>query len=336
MKASKKKAKSSLPRARRRRLGEFERIACIEQLFSGLTNPFVQIGIGDDAAVIRVPGKRLVWTVDSSVEDVHFKCAWLTETDIGWRSFHAALSDIAAMGATPIGALSALELPKEFDDKRLLRLVGGQAEAARSLNCPIIGGNLASSGKLAVTTTALGSASEKPLVRTGARRGDEVWLIGEIGMAAAGLACLRHPSRVRGLSAIDRCVAAWRRPVALVARGLALVSRASSAIDISDGLVGDVRHIAEASAVAVELDLDVIQELASTELRAVADRFGRSVLEWALYGGEDYALVATGPASKRPRWARRIGRVTGGNDVWGVSRGRERYRLKRGFDHFDS
>lgn len=324
---------SSSQSPRSRKLGEFERIARIQRLFGGANPRLVKVGIGDDAAVLRLGNRDLVWTVDCSVQDVHFRFGWLTEADIGWRSFHAAASDLAAMGARPVGALSALELPKGFTERALLRLLGGQSDAADYLKCPIVGGNLAAAKALTVTTTLLGQ-TKRGILRSAARLGDELWLIGDVGMAAAGLGCLMDTARKRRGSAVERCVLAWRRPEALIERGLALVGRAHAAIDISDGLVGDAQHVADASHVAIELDAPALAGILTSELRVVAERLSRSPIELALYGGEDYALLATGPRAKRPDWARRIGCVVAGKGVWVNERGK-RYRAnRRGFDHF--
>jgi thiamine-monophosphate kinase len=318
--------------------GEFERIAWIQHLLElpvkdrrTLSN--IQVGIGDDAAVLRVNRGNLVWTVDSSIEDVHFKQGWLDARDIGWRSFQAATSDLAAMAATPLAALSALELPKSLTDRTLMQIVQGQNEAAECLRCPIVGGNMASAQKIAITTSVLGQASKPPL-RSNAKVGDELWLIGDVGLAAAGLACLMKNSPRRRGSAVDACIAAWRRPKALIEQGQTLRGRAHAAIDISDGLVGDAAHIAESSRVALHIDMDALSETLSPELCRVAERFNRSALSFALYGGEDYALFAAGPGTRRPPAARVIGRVLDGEGVWGFAQKRAPSRLMRGFDHF--
>ncbi len=315
-------------------LGEFERIARIRKLFATTGVKVVKVGIGDDAAVLRPSRSDLVWTIDSSVQDVHFRLGWLSEADIGWRSFHAAASDLAAMGARPVGALSALELPKRFSDGALLRLLQGQRDAAKTLGCPIIGGNLAAAKALAITTTLLGR-TKQALLRSQARVGDEVWLIGDVGLAAAGLACLADTARRRRGSAVECCVAAWRRPVALIARGRALLGRAHAVIDVSDGLVGDAQHIADSSQVGIELDTAALNELLKPELRDVAEKLSRPAIDFAMFGGEDYALLATGVSSRRPRWARRIGRVVPGKGIWSSKNGTSCRQLRRGFDHFE-
>lgn len=315
------------------RSGEFARIDTINNVFPTPTRGLIRIGIGDDAAVLSPGSGDWVWTVDSSVQDVHFRFGWLTETDIGWKSFQAAVSDLAAMGASPVGALSALELPKSFSDRALKRLLDGQQQASTQLKCPVIGGNLAAASTLAITTTVLGCAKQ-PLLRSGAEVGDELWLVGDVGLARAGILFLSSDNPSLGRSrAVQTCIEAWRRPVALIGRGLGLVGRARAAIDVSDGLVGDATHMANASRVAIEIDLDALTSTLSPSLVRAAEHLGQSALDIALQGGEDYALLAAGPHGKRPRWARAIGKIVAGVGVWGRAK-RGRRRLRSGFDHF--
>src|SRR5204862_6770710 len=134
------------------------------------------------------------------------------------RAFQAAASDLAAMGARPLAALSALELPKGFSKRELARLTTGQALAARECGAPVVGGNVARARRLAITTTLLGTA-RAPLRRDAARPGDELWLIGDVGLAALGLELLRKGSQRVGRGPGRACVEAWRRPRALLADG---------------------------------------------------------------------------------------------------------------------
>jgi thiamine-monophosphate kinase len=253
--------------------------------------------------------------------------------DIGWRSFNAAVSDVAAMGADAFAALSAIELPSKVSDRALYEIVEGQAEASKRLACPIAGGNLARSDGIAITTSVLGRVGA-PLLRQGAKPDDEVWLIGEVGLAAAGLICLLAGKRRPRGDAVDRCIEAFRRPVALLAKGKKLVGRAHSAIDISDGLAGDACHVAESSSVALVIDSSKLTRTLSTELIVTAGTLGRRAIDLALYGGEDYALLATGPRAKRPRFAKTIGRVQKGQGCWLTNLDGQRVALGRGFDHF--
>jgi thiamine-monophosphate kinase len=314
-----------------RRLGELDAVRLLRARLSKNRSPGVLLGIGDDAALLEAERGVLVWTVDACLEGTHFERKLLQLGDVAWKALHAAASDLAAMGARPLGALSALELPSRFSRRDLEDFARGQARASRALGCPVAGGNIARGERLGVTTTVLGVA-KKPLLRSGARPGDEVWLVGNVGLAAAGFALLRL-GRTGGNAAARRAIAAWRLPRALVREGLSLVGRARAAIDVSDGLGGDVRHLAESSGVCVVLEEKALRRVMPRELTVLEPFVQRSPLELALRGGEDYALVATGPAAKRPRGAKRIGRVEKGRGgVLERANGRT-VALPRGFEH---
>ena len=328
---------------RGRRVGEFEAIRLLSGLLECGRPQGIAVGIGDDAAVLMGRRSRLVWTVDACVQGVHFDLRWLTLEDVGWRSFQAAASDLAGMGAKPVGALSALVLPTWVGAREVAALGRGQMEASVDLGCPVVGGNITRGAELSITTTVLGEA-ESVLLRSGARTGDEVWLVGDVGLAVAGLELLRassgdrrtrRPRRARAdASAREVCLRAWRRPRALLRRGRALASRASAAIDVSDGLRGDAHQLASASGVRVVIEAPALAEALRPELANVAELLGSSALTLALQGGEDYSLLATGDRTRRPRWARRIGRVEQGHGavLEDPSAGRS-VSLRHGFDH---
>ena len=313
---------------------EFSRIAWLSKLFSaGLTSSGVSLGIGDDAAILRPSSSQWVWTVDACVQHVHFNLSWLSPEDLGWRSLQAAVSDIAAMGATPIAALSSLAMPQDTDEKLWRGVARGQARAAKSLKCPLIGGNLSRAGELSIHTTVLGKAV-KPILRRGARAGDDLWLVGAVGAAAAGVTVLRHVPENRRDAAMRSCVKAWRRPHALLKEGRQLRGRASAAIDVSDGIAGDALHIADTSEVALVLEADALLRVIGTRVKKVAQTLKCSPLSWALTGGEDYALLATGKSRAMPSFAQRIGYVERGRGVWLHSQEGRRVPLGVGFDHF--
>ncbi len=320
------------PPAASRRLDEAQAVALFRRKFAAPRARGVLMGIGDDAAVLAAPDAPLVVTVDASLEGTHFRREFASLTDIGFRAFQAAASDLAAMGARPLAAVSALTLPRDFSASELEELTRGQAEAARSTACPLVGGNVARSEQLTLTTTVLGTA-EHPLPRSGARPDDDCWLVGDVGLAAAGLALLQRPGRAKG-SAEERCVRAWRRPRALIARGLALAPLAHAAVDVSDGLAGDAAHLASSSRCRLVLEEDALRSALPAALVTVARRLGKDPVELALYGGEDYALVAAGPRAARPRWARRVGRFEKGRGAFLESDGERRVPLGGGFDHF--
>jgi thiamine-monophosphate kinase len=280
------------------------------------------IGIGDDAALIRVPrGETLLASDDATVENVHFRRDWLSPEEIGYRAATAALSDLAAMAARPLGMLLSLTVPESWMAD-LGRLADGIGEAANGYQSPILGGNLASALELTITTTVLG-ASFSPLTRSAARAGDFIYVTGQLGGASAALARLERnepPGDARSRFA---------RPAARLreARWLADAG-ARSAIDISDGLVADLRHIAAASNVGVEVEASAIPVFPSASLSD------------ALQGGEEYELALTSPvALDTEAFARRfdvqlteIGRVVAGSpnvEVVGA-----RVADAKGYDHF--
>lgn len=294
--------------------------------------PGIELGIGDDAALLQRIAGKLVLSVDTNLEHTHFELDWLRLDQLGARALHSAASDLAAMGARPVAVLSALVLPAGVRESELKKLARGQARAAKELGCVVVGGNLARGREWSLTTTVIGS-SETALSRRGASRGDAVWLVGDVGLAAAGLGLLQAGrGRARGRAA-SKCLRAWREPRALVTEGLALADKASAAIDISDGLVRDAGHLAQASRQRIVIEQAALQASLPPELVAVARELGVSPLELALRGGEDYALLATGKPRKRPRFARVIGRVEAGTGVFLESSSGLR-PLSGGFDHF--
>ncbi len=294
--------------------------------------PGVHLGIGDDAALLeRVPGK-LVLSVDTCLEHTHFERGWLTLEQLGAKALQSAASDLAAMGARAVAALSALVLPAGVTSRQLKALGRGQASAAKALGCVVVGGNIARGRDLSLTTTVIGTARH-PLGRRGARASDKLWLLGEVGLAAAGLELLIQ-GRGRARSQPARCcLGAWRTPRALVREGLGLVGRASAAIDISDGLAADAAHLARASGVRVVIEQRRLERVLCAELAVIASELGTSAVGLALGGGEDYALLATGPSKRKPRAARTIGRVEPGVGVVLEESGGGRVELKGGFDH---
>lgn len=275
---------------------ELERVARLAKQFGVARGPGIDVSIGDDAAVLRPAAAPLVWTIDAQVEGTHFRLDWLGWEDVGWRSFMAAASDLAAMGAAPLAALSALALADDVDDAALDALARGQADAASAVSAPIVGGNLARGRETSITTTLLGCA-DRPLLRSGARAGDGLYLAGAVGMAAAGLIALERGGADNVDPSLMACVEAWRRPRALIDRGLAMRGIASAALDISDGLSRDASHIAEASGVTLVLEEALLRARAAGALTSAASLLGLDVLDLVLRGsGEDYALLVTSPS----------------------------------------
>jgi thiamine-monophosphate kinase len=280
-------------------MDEFERIAGLRANFAPPAGSAEQagilLGIGDDAAVLTRPASNLVLSVDAAVDGVHFRPGFADWATLGARAFSAAMSDLAAMGAQPRAALSALIVPLEFGDAELAELGRGQAEAAARHHCPVVGGNLARGTELSITTTVIGEVRGVGLTRAGACAGDAIYVTGVLGAAALGLAWLEAPGEVHRPEDAETFVARWRYPNARVAEGLSLVAIASAAIDVSDGLLQDLGHLCSASGVGAALDANALPTLPG--FRELARTLGHDPMRLALAGGEDYELVYTLPAS---------------------------------------
>ncbi len=318
------------------RLRERQLVAQLGRQLGG-EHPGVVLGIGDDAAIVRV-GAEAVVSVDANVQGVHFDLRWLSLADVGYRALQAALSDLAAMGAQPRAALSAWVLPPGFAPEGVAELARGQRQAADESGCPIAGGNLSRGGELSLSTTVIGHCSVPALRRCGARPGNELWVVGDLGLSATGLAALRSwseraPERL-GSADVRACVSAWRRPRALLAEGARLAGAADAALDVSDGLVEDAAQLASASCVRVVICARRLRASLRPELLRAAKRLRRSALGMALRGGEDYALLAAGPARQRPSFARVIGWVERGRGVFLQRSARREALAGSGYDHF--
>lgn len=295
----------------------------------------VALGNGDDAAVLEplAEGERLVVSVDACVEGTHFLRAWLTLRDVGARATMAAASDLAAMAARPVAAVSSIVVPPALSDEELEELARGQADASRALGLPFVGGNLTRGAQLSLGTTVLG-ATRVVLTRSGARAGDLVCLAGEVGMAGAGRLVLERGLDPAALGVGPAAVEHFRRPRALLEEGLS-ASGATACIDVSDGLALDASRLGRASRVTLVLDESA---LVSPALAEVARALGEDPQHLALGGGEDYALLATFPPGAVPSTFTVIGRCADerpGQPLCCVdARGRERALPPSGFDHF--
>lgn len=240
-------------------------------------------GIGDDAAVLDVPaGQRLVVSTDATVEGVHFRREWLSALEIGARATTAALSDLAAMAATPVGLLVALGVPEDWQSE-LVELARGVGIAAEHAHCPIVGGNVTRAAELSLTITVLGS-TERPLRRSGARAGDVVWVTGWLGGPRAALGALES-----GHVADAEHMSRFASPRARIDEAHWLADAGATAgIDISDGLLADLAHLARASGLSAEVQLERVPCVRSV---APVD---------AAASGEEYELIVTMPAAMPP------------------------------------
>lgn len=262
----------------------------------------VQIGIGDDAAVLAPMARGTVLSVDVVVEGVHFERRWLGWEEIGGRGYVAALSDLAAMGAEPVAGLLSMVIPTNVDEEAVLSMIEGVAQAADYYGAPVVGGNLSVGRQLAIHSTVVGEAPARPMRRRGARVGDGVFVTGTVGAAALGwrlLAAGRDEATEETHAFLQR----WRRPRARFDVAEQIRRVASSCIDLSDGVLQDLGHLCEQSGVGADVEIGRLP--LERGHHTVATAAGEDPLELALSGGEDFELLFTAS----PREAQGLGKI---------------------------
>ena len=283
--------------------------------------------IGDDAALLSVPeGEQLVVSTDASFEDVHFRRGWMTPADVGYRAAAAALSDLAAMAARPLGVVIALGVSDEWRAD-LQALAEGIGSALADADTTVVGGNVSRARELSITVTVFGS-TRRPLRRAGGQPGDLLWVTGRLGAPAAAIRRLERGEPLDG-----ELRARFLRPRPRIAEALWLAEQGAHAvIDISDGLMADARHLAAASGVGVEIELERIPLWpGSTPADAAAS-------------GEEYELAVCAPATLDPAAFERlfalpitpVGHLTAGAPAVNSTLGGERVAPAGGHDHFSS
>jgi thiamine-monophosphate kinase len=305
-------------------VGEFGLIGALTARFE--QGQQVYIGPGDDAAVVRAPRGHVVVSTDVLVEHRHFRRDWADAVDVGRRAAAANLSDVNAMGGTATALTVGLAAPPDLPVQWALELADGIAEEAGKVGASLVGGDLARAREVVVAVTVLGACEVAPVLRSGARPGDVLAIAGRQGWAAAGLAVL-----ARGFRSPRALVEAYRRPEPPYDAGPAAAQAGATAmIDVSDGLLADVGHLAEASGVGVDVSRGAF-ELAEP-MRAVGSALGVDPMQFVLGGGDDHAIVATFPAgTSLPEGFHAIGSVSDGA---GVTVDGAEYDGPTGHDHF--
>lgn len=326
-------------------------VEALARVAGGVGARGVVVGIGDDAAAVRpATGQDLLLTTDVHVEGRHFRRAWFSGVELGWRLAAVNLSDIAAMGGAPSYAVLSLVLPDDVNIAYAKDIERGVARHLARHGAAIVGGNVsATDGSIVCDLTLAGSVARGRAWKRSCRPGrDAIVLIGTIGESRAGLEILRRAGSRRGRegSRFKRLVKAYKRPKPLlaVAKLLREESAVHGAIDVSDGFATDLGRVCRASAAGCEVDASAIP-IART-LRAYCRACGGDPLDFAINGGEDYALILAVDSRKAEMITSRVeqslglpARVTGR-----FTRRRGRYELvteghrkrlvPRGWDHF--
>ncbi len=244
--------------------------------------------LGDDCALVEHGGATLALSTDVSVEGVHFRREWLSAQEIGWRATSAALSDLAATGASAIGVLAALTVPPAEKPAMFAALMEGVGAAVAATGGKVLGGDLSRGDAVSLTITAIGSA-EHPVHRRGAQVGDRLWVTGQLGGARAALEAWKA-GRTPAPGARER----FAKPVPRLDAGQWLARHGATAmLDLSDGLAGDVAHLAAASKVAIVVDVGALPFHPDVPREAVA--VGETPGVFAALAGEDYELLVAMP-----------------------------------------
>jgi thiamine-monophosphate kinase len=306
-------------------VGEFGLIDALRPLFG--QGDRVILGPGDDAAILAVPSGQVVVSTDLLVEGRHFRRDWSAAREIGRKAAAQNLADVMAMGGTGTGLVVGFGAPPDLPLAWALELAAGLAEESAAVGASVLGGDVTRSDQIVLAVTVLGQC-ERPVRRDGARPGDVVALAGRIGWAAAGQAVLG-----RGFRSPRVVVEAHRRPEPPYAEGpRAAELGATAMIDVSDGLLADLGHIAAASRVAIDVRTDAF-DLAEP-LQAVGAALGVDPLGFVLTGGDDHPLAASFPVGvDLPMSWTVIGSVAEGE---GVTVDGAEWDGPRGNDHFRS
>ncbi|AXX33303.1 Thiamine-monophosphate kinase [Actinosynnema pretiosum subsp. pretiosum] len=306
-------------------MGEF---GLIRRVTAGRTQPpTTLLGPGDDAAVVAVSDGRVVVSTDVLVDGVHFRLDWSSPEQVGRKAAAVNLSDVCAMGAKPTALLIGIACPADTPTALVEGITSGLWQEAAVAGAGVVGGDMTSSATLVISVTALGDMGGlEPVTRSGARVGDLVAVCGRLGWAAAGLAVLG-----RGFRSPVAVVGAQRNPEPPYPAGpQAAAAGATSMIDVSDGLLADLGHVADESGVGVDIRTELLQ--VHPRLLDVASALGADARHWVLTGGEDHALAATFPdQGSIPDGWQVIGSVRPGGGVTVDGRG---YEKPPGWEHW--
>ena len=327
-------------------IGEFRVISSIRSDLKDFQKEVI-VGIGDDTAAIKVSGEKLLlFTSDSLVEDVHFKWDYTSPFQVGWKALVVNISDVAAVGGNPTHCLVSLALPSDTERNLVREVYRGLKKAASKYRVGIVGGDTVRAPSFIITVSVLGEVKRENIVlRSGAKPGDLIYVTGQLGSSGAGLACLKAPNwkvkpEIRQFLIKKHLMLS---PRLVEGQKIASSQIATSMIDLSDGLASDLHRLAEESKVGAVLWEDEFPTALATE--QLAKVMGKSLLEWILYGGEDYELLFAVPPNKKEELKQTlsfphtlIGEIVDRDQgIYLKKRGGNRTKIEdRGYNHFSA
>ena len=289
-------------------LSERDVINALQKIFAS-ADPRVRVGIGDDAAVVTTQPQSII-TSDMAVEDVHFKLEWSSAFDIGRKITAANVADILSMGAQCDYLTASVALTGDETMQWIENLARGMKHEADAAGALIVGGDIARGPKIVISMTAVGSA-QSPILRSGAKAGDGLYLSSLTGWSAAGLELLTREVSINSAIA-ERALSEFSAPTLDYSSDF---SGATAMADVSDSVLIQAEQIAEASGVQLVLDQVLIAQASEfKDLSTLADELKVDVFQWILGGGEDHVLLATGESLPGIR----IGSVVAGSGIAGV------------------
>ena len=347
-----------------RRVSELGEFGLIERFVSAFRGPpDTEIWSGDDAAVVQLNDRPVVFTTDALVEGVDFELRWASGVDVGWKAIAINASDIAAMGARPTHAVVTLAMPPSTPVAVTDALGEGLKEAAERWGIALVGGDVSRASELTVTVAMLGELYAEPVTRRGARAGDVVCVTGELGGAVVGLMALDaglvgpgpfqgHPLSPDATEAVIAVAERHLRPLARVEAARSLTGRVHCMIDVTDGLLADADHLTRAAAEPCKLSIDMAAIPRHPAVGAVlpllrrgnAEREGDSGEEQILWGAEDLELLFTCDLAEigaivralQPLSVTRIGTVEAAEEESYETEEQQREEGTRGWDHLRS
>ena len=291
----------------------------------------VLVGIGDDAAVVKVKDGLQVLTTDCLVEGDHFRREWFTPMQIGMKAIEINVSDIAAMGALPKYVLVSLALPRDLDIEFVEELYKGMWKVCDKYNIEIIGGNMTHCETIVISITMTGEVDKKNLsLRSGAKPGDFIFVSGHLGNGRAGLRMFQE--NMDGFEAVRT---SYLKPKAQLKSALKVAPYINAMEDISDGLTSEIKHICDESKCGAIIYKDKIP--ISDEVRGVANKLGEDEYDYALFGGEDFELIYTVSNDKLNKVnGFLVGEIIKNKEIRLSFKGTEKAIIEEGYDHFSS